>query len=85
MKVRVIKPNKRESMRHIMMVFIAMISLFSIIYNLRQVNSGQDCQVSFGKYHGNQYRSPETIGDTKCLVESKWMQVMQVSQGGITL
>lgn len=35
------------------------------------------CLVSFGDYHGNKYKSTGTIGDGKCLVQSKWMQVMQ--------
>ena len=82
MKVRPIKPKKREGMKHMIVVIIAILCLFFTLYNLRQVNSDQVCQISFGKYHGNQYRSPETVGDTKCLVESKWMQVMQVSPGG---
>jgi ADP-ribose pyrophosphatase YjhB (NUDIX family) len=34
--------------------------------------------VSFGKYNGHKYKSPgQTIGNGKCLVESKWMQIMQ--------
>ena len=45
--------------------------------------NNKECMVSFGKYNGHKYKSPpagsggETIGDGKCLVESKWMQIMQ--------
>ncbi len=40
--------------------------------------SSNDCMVSFGTYNGHRYKSPgQTIGDGKCLVESKWMRVMQ--------
>ncbi len=36
------------------------------------------CEISFGKYNGHKYQSPkQTIGEGKCLVESKWMQIMQ--------
>lgn len=38
------------------------------------------CLVSFGKYDGNVYRHPyQTVGNGKCLVENKWMQVVQHS------
>ena len=46
--------------------------------SLRTDKSQGDCMVSYGKYNGNSYRSPEfTVENTKCLVESKWMKVMQ--------
>ncbi len=36
------------------------------------------CMVSFGTYNGKKYSSPsQTVGKGLCLVESKWMQVMQ--------
>jgi ADP-ribose pyrophosphatase YjhB (NUDIX family) len=38
------------------------------------------CMVSFGTYNGHKYRSPtQTISEGRCLVESKWMRVMQHS------
>ena len=37
----------------------------------------EECNVSFSKYSGTQYTSPSTIGKPKCLIESKWMRVMQ--------
>eukprot|EP01083_Nonionella_stella_P001912 5509_1 len=41
-------------------------------------DTGSECMVSFGQYNGHRYKSPgQTIGDGKCLVESKWMRVMQ--------
>lgn len=41
-------------------------------------SSSSGCLVSFGQYNGHRYKSPgQTIGDGKCLVESKWMRVMQ--------
>jgi len=40
--------------------------------------STNNCLVSFGEYNGPKYKSPgQTIGEGKCLVESKWMRVMQ--------
>mmetsp|Transcript_10720 Transcript_10720/g.12431 ORF Transcript_10720/g.12431 Transcript_10720/m.12431 type:complete len:283 (+) Transcript_10720:101-949(+) len=40
-------------------------------------NNGNGCLVSFGEYHGHNYKTDSTIGEGKCLVQSKWMQVMQ--------
>jgi len=45
---------------------------------IRSGKSSSECMVSFGQYNGHRYKSPgQTIGDGKCLVESKWMRVMQ--------
>mmetsp|Transcript_1117 Transcript_1117/g.2011 ORF Transcript_1117/g.2011 Transcript_1117/m.2011 type:complete len:290 (+) Transcript_1117:90-959(+) len=36
------------------------------------------CMVSYGKYNGHRYHSPtQTLYEKKCLVESKWMRVVQ--------
>jgi ADP-ribose pyrophosphatase YjhB (NUDIX family) len=45
--------------------------------NLRK-NAGQ-CDISFSPYRGPQYRSEEsgTIGEPKCLIESKWLKISQ--------
>lgn len=37
-----------------------------------------ECMVSFGKYNGHRYKSPnQTLQEKRCLVESKWMRVVQ--------
>jgi ADP-ribose pyrophosphatase len=42
------------------------------------LESRQGCIISFGKYHGNEYRNEqETVGTTKCLLESKFVKVQQ--------
>ena len=43
---------------------------------LRSASSG--CSISFGPYKGPRYRSASsTIGETKCLIESKFLQISQ--------
>lgn len=46
---------------------------------LRKENHDSDCEISYGKYAGQQYYSKEsgTVGNTKCLVESKFMRIQQ--------
>ena len=43
------------------------------------VRTGGDCVVSFSKYRGHEYKSEAsgTIGEPKCLVESKWLKLSQ--------
>lgn len=44
------------------------------------VASNDDCLVSFGHYHGPKYFSEKfTRGTPRCLVQSKWMRLMQHS------
>lgn len=64
-------------------VAVLVIILHSSSYTTSQIgfnsSSSNSCLVSFGEYHGHKYKTIGTIGDGKCLVQSKWMQVMQVS------
>ncbi len=60
-------------------VALIVILFFSSTSSLLKYNSDGDCLVSFGDYHGHRYKTIDTVGDGKCLVQSKWMQVMQVS------
>ena len=70
-----------------LLVFIVLLVSLSSVKVLRLNNittagssgNSDGCLVSFGDYHGHKYTSTETVGDGKCLVQSKWMQVMQVS------
>ena len=55
-------------------------TLLTTLSSLNGQNAGaSDCLVSFGRYNGHTYKSEDTVGEGKCLVQSKWMQVMQVS------
>ena len=48
------------------------------MHNSKSSKKDEECMVSFGRYGGHEYRSPDaTVGEGKCLVESKWMKVMQ--------
>ena len=58
----------------ILMVFYNLYRSYSSIISFNQ----QNCFIWFGEYKGPKYKSPnQTMGDGKCLLESKWMQVMQ--------
>ena len=61
------------------LVVLSFILLSSSTSSILQFNLANDCLVSFGQYHGHKYSSVTTIGKGRCLVQSKWMQVMQVS------
>ena len=57
---------------HLIIPLSSMITLFP--------SNSNACMVSFGTYNGHRYRSPtQTVSEGKCLVESKWMRVMQHS------
>lgn len=44
----------------------------------RTNSTSHDCLLSFGKYQGDEYKNKkETVGNSICLVESKWMKVQQ--------
>lgn len=64
-------------------IIIVMIILSFGLYQIMSTSSllsrnNHNCLVWFGEYKGLKYKSPgQTIGDGKCLVESKWMQVSQ--------
>lgn len=40
-------------------------------------NNNNNCNVFLGKYHGHEYRASATIGQPRCLVESKFLKVQQ--------
>jgi len=65
------------SMRQVIVALLSICTIFTgICLVILKIEDG--CVVSFGKYHGHKYQSSGvTIGNGKCLVESKWMQVMQ--------
>lgn len=47
----------------------------------RSIRGGSNCEIYFGPYRGPQYYSPEsgTVGEPKCIVESKWLKLSQHS------
>jgi hypothetical protein len=78
--------ERKSKMKHItqffaaVLVILAFILLSSSTSSLLKISpSSSTCLVSFGDYHGHKYHSVGTVGQGKCLVQSKWMRVMQVS------
>ncbi len=65
----------------VVLSFILLSSSTSSLLKL-DPSATNECSISFGKYHGHRYKSVGTIGEGKCLVQSRWMQVMQVSKFG---
>lgn len=47
----------------------------------KSIRGGSDCLLSYGEYRGPHYYSPPSgsVGTPKCLVESKWLKLMQHS------
>lgn len=76
--------ERKSKMKHItqffaaVLVILAFILLSSSTSSLLKISpSSSTCLVSFGDYHGHKYHSVGTVGQGKCLVQSKWMRVMQ--------
>mmetsp|Transcript_13060 Transcript_13060/g.37245 ORF Transcript_13060/g.37245 Transcript_13060/m.37245 type:complete len:252 (+) Transcript_13060:140-895(+) len=67
---------------------VALAALSSLVFLSRYYWGGRDnsskCMVSFGRYNGSRYYKKGETMKTRCLVESKWMQLSQhaVSIGG---
>ena len=40
-------------------------------------NPSSDCEIYLGTYHGSEYTSGQTVGQPKCLVESKFIKIQQ--------
>mmetsp|Transcript_16011 Transcript_16011/g.20324 ORF Transcript_16011/g.20324 Transcript_16011/m.20324 type:complete len:261 (-) Transcript_16011:78-860(-) len=76
--------ERKRAMKHYT-PFIVLIAVSSFILlssstsSLLKFNPSttNDCSISFGEYHGHKYKSVGTVGEGKCLVQSRWMQVMQ--------
>jgi ADP-ribose pyrophosphatase len=60
----------------ILFVIPSFILLSKSTSSLLKFATTSECLVSFGEYHGHRYQSAGFV-EGKCLVESKWMQVMQ--------
>lgn len=45
--------------------------------HLNLLQSSSSCAISFGSYHGPQYRTDQTVGASTCLVESKFLKLQQ--------
>ena len=59
-----------------MRILLVLLMVLLTAITLGLFSSSSSCRVSFGTYHGHQYRTAETQHST-CLVESKWMKVQQ--------
>jgi len=44
---------------------------------LRPQGANKACEISFGEYRGKEYTTETTVGQPKCLVESKFLKVQQ--------
>jgi len=66
-------------MRLIVSIILICTVTTGLYLSKNSTNNGKDgCLAVFGKYRGHKYQSPgATVGEGKCLVESKWMKVMQ--------
>ena len=65
-------------------IFISVIVLVLLLFQLSLVkpfasifSNESSCMASLGQYHGHKYTSRQTVSQGRCLVESKWMRVMQ--------
>jgi ADP-ribose pyrophosphatase len=67
----------------VILIVIMMTLVFGLYQSMNTSSSlfsrnEHNCVVWFGEYKGHKYKSPgQTMGEGKCLVESKWMQVLQ--------
>lgn len=63
------------------LLLLNQMKIFHTFHSLNRQDADLDpgrCLASFGEYRGHKYTSPgQTIGEGICLVESKWMQVLQ--------
>ena len=63
-----------------MAIIFVMVATYLLPLSSIAILPSSVCMVSFGTYNGHKYRSPtQTISEGRCLVESKWMRVMQHS------
>mmetsp|Transcript_23788 Transcript_23788/g.33387 ORF Transcript_23788/g.33387 Transcript_23788/m.33387 type:complete len:261 (-) Transcript_23788:1035-1817(-) len=72
------EPIPSQLSKQVKIVLLVAIILFVTKFLVGgSIQNDHQCQVSFGKYHGKQYKqNGETLG-SKCLVESKFMKVQQ--------
>lgn len=48
-----------------------------LMVSRKSLKSDGECLLNFGEYKGHVYKTKETRGNPKCLLQSKWMKVQQ--------